>query len=141
VGSAARLFGEAYGTRGRHFAPLGTPEEWEQYVRTLGERAACGVLEPAASRVVRGADRLEARVVAARVAPDRVHLAQVAVHPARRREGLARRLVEEACGAGAAGGARQATLLVGSHNQAARTLYASMGFEDHALFLAGILDA
>lgn len=141
VRPAARLFSEAYGAHGRHFAPHGTAEEWEQYARTLVERAACGVLEPAASRVVRGADRLEALVLATRVSPDTVHLAQVAVHPARRREGLARRLVEEACGAGATSGARQATLLVGSHNHAARSLYASMGFEDHATFLAGILDA
>jgi ribosomal protein S18 acetylase RimI-like enzyme len=141
VEPAARLFGAAYGPSGRHFAPHGTREEWEQYARTLVDRAGCGVMEPAVTRVLRSAEGMEALVLATRVAPDTVHLAQVAVHPSRRREGLARKLVEEACAAGAAGGATRATLLVGDSNRPARALYAGLGFAETAVFLAGLLDA
>ena len=135
---AAELLREAYGTTGKHFAPRGTPEEWEHYLRSLVDRPGCGVLEPAITRVVHGNGGLHALVLATRIAPGTLHLAQVAVHPSRRREGLARRLVEEACRAGAPRGARQATLLVGDHNTGARDLYAQIGFSERAEFLAGV---
>jgi len=48
--------------------------------------------------------------------------------------------VDEACGAGSARGARQATLLVGDNNTGARDLYAQMGFSEKAEFLAGVLE-
>jgi ribosomal protein S18 acetylase RimI-like enzyme len=137
VQPAAALLRESYGTEGTHFAPRGTPEEWEHYVRSLVERPGCGVLEPAISRVVRGPRGLEALVIATRIAPGTLHLPQVAVHPSRRRAGLARRLVEEACRAGAARGARLATLLVSDRNTVARDLYLAMGFTDHSEFVAG----
>lgn len=137
---AASLLQDAYGSSGRHFAPGGRLEEWESYARSLVERPGCGVLEPAISRVLRAGTVMEALVLATRIAPITLHLAQVAVHPSRRREGLARQLVEEACRAGAARGASEATLLVGDHNQAARALYARMGFEERAQFVAGILE-
>ena len=54
------------------------------------------VIEPTITRVVRNGTTLQALVLATRIAPGTLHLPQVAVHPARRREGLARRLVEEA---------------------------------------------
>ena len=50
---AAALLRASYGEEGQHFAPRGTPEEWEQYVRSLVERPGCGVIEPAVTRVVR----------------------------------------------------------------------------------------
>lgn len=137
---AAELLRESYGTAGRYFAPQGTPAEWEQYVRSLVERPGCGVIEPAITRVVRGSHGLEALILATRIAPGTLHLAQVAVHPSRRREGLARRLVNEACRAGSARGVRQATLLVGDRNTAARELYAKMGFTERAEFVAGVLE-
>jgi ribosomal protein S18 acetylase RimI-like enzyme len=137
---AASLLQEAYGASGRHFAPGGTLAEWENYARSLVERPGCGVVEPAVSRVLRAAPGLEALVLATRIAPATLHLAQVAVRPSRRREGLARRLVDEACRAGAARGATEATLLVGDRNRGARALYAGMGFEVRARFVAGMLD-
>jgi len=137
---AAALLQEAYGARGRHFAPGGTLEEWENYARSLVERPGCGVMEPAVSRVLRAGGGMEALVLATRIAPGTLHLAQVAVRSSRRREGLARRLVDEACRAGAARGATEATLLVGDRNAGARALYTGMGFEGRAEFVAALLD-
>jgi ribosomal protein S18 acetylase RimI-like enzyme len=136
---AAVLLQAAYGQGGRHFAPRGLQVEWEHYVRGLVERPGCGVLEPAITRVVRSADTMDALVLVTRIAPGTVHLAQVAVHPSRRREGVARRLVDEACRLAAARGARLVTLLVGEKNAAARALYELMGFAPRATFVAGTL--
>lgn len=137
--AAIALLRESYGEEGKHFAPRGTPEEWEQYIRSLVERPGCGVIEPTVTRVVRNGTTLQALVLATRIAPGTLHLPQVAVHPARRREGLARRLVEEACRAAAARGVKQATLLVADSNTGARALYEKMGFANRSEFLAGTL--
>ena len=137
---AAELLRESYGSDGRHFAPHGTPEEWEHYVRSLVERPGCGVMEPAITRVVRGDRGLDALVLVTRISPGTLHLAQVAVRPSRRREGLARRLVEEIFRVGSARGARQVTLLVGDRNTAAQALYARMGFTARSAFVAGRLE-
>ncbi|HEU4691850.1 MAG TPA: GNAT family N-acetyltransferase [Vicinamibacterales bacterium] len=136
---AAALLREAYGEEGRHFAPRGTPVEWEQYIRSLVERPGCGVIEPAVTRVVRNGTNLQALVLATRIAPGTLHLPQVAVHPSRRREGLAQRLVEEACRAAAARGVKQATLLVAESNASARALYQKIGFTDTSAFIAATL--
>ena len=136
---AATLLRESYGLEGKHFAPRGTPEEWEQYVRSLVERPGCGVIEPTVTRVVRNGTHMEALVLATRIAPGTLHLPQVAVHPTRRREGLAQRLVEDACRAAAARGVKQATLLVADSNANARALYEKMGFADASTFIAGTL--
>ena len=133
---AAELLRIAYGEHGRHFAPRGTLTEWEHYARGLVERPGCGDLEPALTRVVRDAGNMVALVLTTRIAPGTIHLAQVAVHPGRRREGFARRLVDEACRLAQPRAARQATLLVGERNTAARKLYESMGFEPRATFIA-----
>jgi ribosomal protein S18 acetylase RimI-like enzyme len=133
---AAELLRTAYGEHGRHFAPRGTLTEWEHYARGLVERPGCGDLEPALTRVARDAGHMIALVLTTRIAPGTIHFAQVAVHPGRRREGVARRLVDEACRLAQPRAARQATLLVGSTNTAARKLYESMGFEPRATFIA-----
>ena len=133
---AAELLRTAYGEHGRHFAPRGTLAEWEHYTRGLVERPGCGDLEPSITRVLRDGGRMVGLVLTTRVAPGTIHLAQVAVHPGRRREGLGRRLVEEACRLSLPRAARQATLLVGEKNTAAQKLYTSMGFEPRATFIA-----
>jgi ribosomal protein S18 acetylase RimI-like enzyme len=137
---AAALLRESYGAEGKHFAPRGTPEEWEHYVRSLVERPGCGVIEPAITRVIRDGTHLQALVLATRIATGTLHLPQVAVHPTRRREGLARRLVEEACRAAAARGVKQATLLVAESNASARALYDKIGFTDASAFIAATLE-
>src|SRR6185503_6734970 len=115
---AAELLRTAYGEAGRHFAPRGTLLEWEHYTRGLVERPGCGDLEPAITRVVRDSGNMVALVLTTRVAPGTIHLAQVAVHPGRRREGFARKLVNEACRLAQPRAGRQATLLVGEKNAA-----------------------
>jgi ribosomal protein S18 acetylase RimI-like enzyme len=136
---SAVLLRASYGTGGRHFAPRGLQVEWEHYVRGLVERPGCGVLEPSITRVLKAADLMQALVLATRIASGTVHLAQVAVHPSRRRAGLAQRLVDEACRLAASRGARLVTLLVGAHNTAARALYERIGFAERATFVAGTL--
>ncbi len=133
---AAALLRESYGQDGAQFAPRGTPEEWEQYVRSLVERPGCGVIEPTVTRVMRNGASLQALVLATRIAPGTLHLPQVAVHPSRRREGIAARLVEEACRAAAVRGVKLATLLVAESNAHARALYEKMGFTRTSGFLA-----
>jgi ribosomal protein S18 acetylase RimI-like enzyme len=136
LNDAAELLRTAYGEHGRHFAPRGTLAEWDHYTRGLVERPGCGDLEPSITRVLRDGGRMIGLVLTTRVAPGTIHLAQVAVHPGRRREGLGRRLVEEACRLSLPRAARQATLLVGENNTAAHKLYTSMGFEPRATFIA-----
>lgn len=136
---AAALLKESYGPTGKHFAPRDSPDEWEQYVRSLVERPGCGVLEPAITRVVRDGAHLQALVLATRIAPGTLHLPQVAVHPTRRREGLATRLVEDACRSAATRGVKQATLLVADSNSGARALYEKIGFTDTSTFIAATL--
>jgi ribosomal protein S18 acetylase RimI-like enzyme len=65
------------------------------------------------------------------------HIAQIAVDPSVRRNGLARRLVQSVCESAGAAGAREVTLVVDDRNEAARALYASMGFRERATLLFG----
>jgi ribosomal protein S18 acetylase RimI-like enzyme len=90
--------------------------------------------------VVRGDRGLDALVLVTRISPGTLHLAQVVVRPSRRREGLARRLVEEVFRVGSSRGVRQVTLLVGDRNTAAQALYARMGFTARSAFVAGRLE-
>lgn len=57
-----------------------------------------------------------------------LHVHNVAVHPAVRRAGLARRLMRVVLEVGARAGARTALLEVRRSNEAARRLYGSLGF-------------
>ena len=59
---------------------------------------------------------------------DELHINSVAVEATRRRQGIARRLLEYVLAAAAAAGARGATLEVRQSNEAARRLYEGMGF-------------
>ena len=59
---------------------------------------------------------------------DEAHIATIATHPAFRRMGIARRLLEQTLAEGAALGAVKAFLEVRRSNRAAQTLYQSFGF-------------
>jgi tRNA threonylcarbamoyladenosine biosynthesis protein TsaB len=59
---------------------------------------------------------------------DELHINSVAVDAVRRRQGIARRLLEHVLAEAAAAGARSATLEVRQSNQAARRLYEGLGF-------------
>ena len=59
---------------------------------------------------------------------DELHINSLAVDIARRRQGLARQLLEQVLAEAVAAGASSATLEVRSSNEAARGLYESLGF-------------
>jgi ribosomal protein S18 acetylase RimI-like enzyme len=137
VAAAAALLREAYGPEtGRHFAPSHTPAEWERYVRNLVEQTACGHLNVEATRLVRAGDRIDAMVLVTALSSETAHLAQVAVHPSRRGEGLAAVLIEQATAIAATQGYAQTTLLVGASNAPARRLYETLGFSERARFVS-----
>jgi len=81
--------------------------------------------------------RLPARRVAAFCAcwfvAGEVHINTLAVDPARRRQGLGRRLVEHVLAEGRAAGAQSATLEVRRSNEAALRLYETLGFTVEAV--------
>ena len=134
--AAAVLLADAYGERGRHFAPHDRPEQWARYVRNLVAHTGVGVLMPEATRVLGTSDRMAALVVMTRIAAATAHVAQVAVHPRWRGRGLATALVGAACARAAEQGCTRATLLVAADNTPARSIYARMGFDVTATFVA-----
>ena len=134
--AAAQLLADSYGAAGRHFAPHDRPEQWARYIRNLVGQTAVGELMPDATRVLRAGDRIAALVVMTRIAPATAHVAQVVVHPLWRGRKLASALVGAACTRAAEQGCTQATLLVAADNRPARTVYARMGFEVTASFVA-----
>lgn len=141
IASAAELLAVSYGSLGRHFAPGGHLEEWEVYVRRLIEYTGCGHFDPSTSRVLRDVGAapgysLRALVLMTTISPEASHVAQIAVHPERRRQGLARRLIEAACYRAARAGRRRTTLLVAQENRGACALYESMGFQPAVSFLS-----
>ena len=64
---------------------------------------------------------------------DELHINSLAVDPAWRRRGVARRLLQHVLGEAAASGARSATLEVRRSNEAARALYEGLGFRVEGL--------
>jgi len=68
--------------------------------------------------------------------PGVAHVAQVAVHPQRRGQGLAGKLLDRALALAHAAGRSRTTLLVEDGATAARTLYARRGFRPCAGFIA-----
>jgi ribosomal protein S18 acetylase RimI-like enzyme len=133
VTGVVRLLARAYaGTPvAQAFAPDGRLEDWVAYASQLLNTAACGTFLPGASFVVPGEtpERPAAAVVTTVISPGVWHIAQVAVDPTRRREGVARQLVEAVSAAATTAGARELTLVVDDRNEAAQSLYAAMGFQ------------
>jgi ribosomal protein S18 acetylase RimI-like enzyme len=137
VTAIAALLQQSYDRdSGRIFAPQGTPEEWERYLRNLVEHGACGDLNTSASRILRVAGQVVAAAVVTSAAPRTAHLAQFAVHPVAQGKGLARAVLREVWLAAAQHGFEKATLLVAESNRRARALYASLGLRPVATFLA-----
>ena len=126
---AAALLHPAYPRDiGRHFAPNGTAEEWLRYVTALVTGGACGTFDAQLTRVIRDDDGLRALALVTLVAPATAHLAQLAVRPDVRRQGIARALVSDVAATAAAAGCERLTLLVAASNAPARRLYDALGF-------------
>jgi ribosomal protein S18 acetylase RimI-like enzyme len=134
--AAADLLRAAYGSNGRFFAAHGLPREWHRYVHNLVAYPGCGRFDATATRVLREDRRLTAAVMMTALGPGVAHVAQVAVHPDRRGQGLAGKLLDRALAMAHAAGRSRATLLVEDGAAAARTLYAGRGFRPCATFIA-----
>ena len=133
----ARLLADAYRSADhiRAFAPDGSHESWQAYVRTLVETDGCGELLPSATLVAEH-DGPAGAVVTTTIDREHgvAHLAQIAVSPRMQGQGLARTLLHHAMTASAREGLGSMTLLVSSHNTPAQRLYAQHGFKQTGTF-------
>ena len=137
----ARLLRESYGASGALFAPGNTQAEWREYVSTLVEQTGCGVLSHELSRAVTIGGRLQAVALVTMLGTGTAHLAQLAVDPGLRRHGVARALAADVFTGAARAGYVRMSLLVASENDAARSLYRSLGLGERGRFLTLRADA
>ena len=136
-----RLLARSYaGERvARAFAPNARLEEWAQYTGQLLNGPAVGIWRPDLSLAMSSTEgHLVGAVVVTEVARGIAHVAQVAVDPAHRQQGLGRRLVTVAGTIAAAEGAKRLTLMVSEENRSALALYRSLGFAPRGNFLHGV---
>ena len=124
---------------GRALVPTGRMDEWAGYVGQLLTGPAAGLWRPDLSLAQWAPDGTMAAALVVTEVADRVaHVAQLVVDPAHRRRGVARALLAAGGAAAAAHGGGQLTLLVSQANDAALSLYRSMGFGPRAAFVHGL---
>lgn len=120
------------------FAPNARMDEWAQYVGQLLNGPAVGAWQAEQSFAVTAPDgQLIGAVLTTEIARGIAHVAQIAVDPAHRRQGLARQLMLTAASAASARGAKRLTLMVGEGNSRARALYETLGFAERGAFVHG----
>lgn len=137
--ATAELLGRAYegADETRPFAPKGTSNEWSEYVKQLTKGTGCGALiADACICVPDGPNRLLAVALVTRISETGAHLAQLAVDPQARGQGVGRQLLATVCAAASLAACRRITLFVGGRNSRARSLYESSRFEIMASFLS-----
>jgi ribosomal protein S18 acetylase RimI-like enzyme len=102
-----------------------------RFLNNIVHYAGCGNFSPQASHVVveRGSRELAALVLGSRVSPQSGHLTQVCVHPAFRRRGIARLLLNIAAFHFMRLGATEISLTVTEANSSAIDLYKEEGYE------------
>jgi len=135
---AVRLLARAYAgdPAARCFAPGARLEEWAQYLGQTISTPSLGRWLPEASFLA-GGDAPSGVVITTEIAKGVAHIAQVAVDPAARRQGVGRHLVLSAARVAAAAEAKRLTLIVADANANARALYASLGFLPRGEFIFG----
>jgi len=134
-----RLCARAYPSHDvRAFAPLGSDDEWRDYVRGLTSGPGCGRLVADASRVLDGRTGIEASVIATDLGLGTGHIAQVVVDPALQGRGIGTALVSHAADIFASRGYARVTLLVSADNQRAARVYAGLGFRNRASFVVAV---
>ncbi|MGH9805386.1 MAG: ribosomal protein S18-alanine N-acetyltransferase [Candidatus Acidiferrales bacterium] len=94
----------------------------EDYVGFMPAEDTLFLLAEASGRVV--------AFLLGRLAADEMEVLNLAVLPAVRRQGIGRRLLDDALARGRAQGARQCWLELRASNQAALAFYRSLGFEE-----------
>jgi len=142
LASAARLICEAY--RGHPDSLINDQYRSVQgsmrFLNNIVHYAGCGSFSPQASHVVmeRGSRELAALVLGSRVSPQSGHLTQVCVHPAFRRRGLARHLLNVAAFHFMRLGATEVSLTVTEANADAIALYQDEGYASAHIFDAAV---
>ena len=132
LGPAARLICEAY--RGHPDSLINdqyrSVHGSMRFLNNIVHYAGCGSFSAQASHVVveRGSRELAALVLGSRVSPQSGHLTQVCVHPAFRRRGLARLLLNVAAFHFMRLGATEISLTVTELNSGAIDLYKDEGY-------------
>jgi ribosomal protein S18 acetylase RimI-like enzyme len=132
LGPAARLICEAY--RGHPDSLINdqyrSVHGSMRFLNNIVHYAGCGSFSAQASHVVveRGSRELAALVLGSRVSPQSGHLTQVCVHPAFRRRGLARLLLNLAAFHFMRLGATEISLTVTEANSGAIELYKDEGY-------------
>ena len=132
LGPAARLISEAY--RGHPDSLINdqyrSVHGSMRFLNNIVHYAGCGNFSAQASHVVveRGSRELAALVLGSRVSPQSGHLTQVCVHPAYRRQGIARLLLNVAAYHFMRLGAIEISLTVTEANSGAIELYKDEGY-------------
>jgi ribosomal protein S18 acetylase RimI-like enzyme len=124
-------------TEARRFVPDTSLAGWRHYVTTLITHQACGPLVPEATRLAFAGEVLVGAVLVTVLGPSTAHIAQLAVHPDWRRQGLAGALLDDGVRCAREHGSARLTLLVSGSNGAAQMLYRDRGFVPVAAFIAG----
>jgi len=111
-----------------------------RFLNNIVHYAGCGSFSPQASHVVveRGSRELAALVLGSRVSPQSGHLTQVCVHPAFRRRGVARLLLNVAAFHFMRLGATEVSLTVTEANADAIALYSDEGYASAHSFDAAV---
>jgi ribosomal protein S18 acetylase RimI-like enzyme len=121
------------------FAPDGTREQWAYYAGQILRTPGCGRFDPALSRIISapGSAMPAAVALTTWIGRDAVHVAQIAVAPDRRRQGLARVLMQSVLSGSAQAGATRMTLMVDGSNAPAIRFYESLGFSERSRMILG----
>lgn len=140
--ATATLLRRAYQpAEARFFAPGHSAAAWSQYVEGIVQHGGCGTILPSVSRAAAVGDRLAAVSLVTEIAPDTVHLVQLAVDPGHRGSRLGTALLDASCAEAHARGYTALMLMAGTGNATACRLYARLGFTRRATFVAAMRPA
>ena len=142
LNAAARLISEAY--RGHPDSLINDQYHSVhgslRFLHNIVRYSGCGTFSPMASHVVvdRGTREVVALVLGSRVSPQSGHITQLCVHPAYRRQGMARLLLTVAAAQFVRQGVSEISLTVTEANADAIELYKSEGYENRHVFDAAV---
>jgi len=140
AGAVRVLSGAYHGVPGAEcFAADHSREQWARYTWQILRTPGCGRFDAGLSRVVcaPGSQTPAAVALVTWIAPNAAHVAQIAVAPELRRQGVGRVLMESVVHACARAGATTLTLMVDGANTPAIGLYERLGFERRSGMLYG----
>jgi ribosomal protein S18 acetylase RimI-like enzyme len=142
LNTAGRLISEAYRDHpdSRINDQYRTAQGSQRFLQNIVRFPGCGVFSPQASHVVvdRRSHEPVALLLGSRVSPHCGHITQVCVHPAYRRLGLARKLMQMAAAQFQNMGMTDLTLTVTEDNRSAVELYESEGYATVHCFNAAV---